>query len=212
MLRLSEGRCNRGHKQYTVIEMNKTKVSRSQQYEWELRIASWQVHVFFIGQKVWNMTCSAKTSAPAAGQQLFQVPRCGVDVDSLLQWAPGDQSCLQQRGLRHRNSVTDFYWEHLDLRVLHLGHWAWETKLKPHMIFTFFAQYSPLMWGESTSTFTFLDTSSVQVRYHSLGENLAQSFFLFALWPSDSLTVLCILHLIPVINSFTDLFLQWSSP
>lgn len=74
MLWLFKARCSRGHKKCVVVETNKTKVSKSQQYEWELRTASWQVLVFFPGQKVWNTTCSAKTSA---GQQLFQAPWSG---------------------------------------------------------------------------------------------------------------------------------------
>lgn len=149
MLWLFKALCNRGHKQCVVVETSKTKVSKSQQYEWKLGTASWRVHKFFPGQKVWNTTCSAKTSAPPAGQQLLQVPLCGVDVESLLQVStrrPCMAELLAPEGTEAQKLCHWLLWEHLDLWVLHLGHWAWESKPKPHGIFTFFAHYSPLIW------------------------------------------------------------------
>lgn len=148
MLWLFKACCNGGHKQRVAVETSKTKVSKSQQYEWELRTASWKVHMFFPGQKVWNTTCSAKTSAPPAGQQLLQVPWCGVDMDSLPQVSTRRLFMSELSAPERAEAQKLCHWllrEHLDLWVLHLGHWAWETKPKSHQIFTL-CLYSPLMW------------------------------------------------------------------
>lgn len=158
----------------------KTKVSKSQQYEWELRTASLQVHMFFPGQKVWNTTCSVKTSAPLAGQQLLQTPWCGVDMDSLLQVSTR-RPCMSElsapEGTEAQELCHWLLWEYLDRWVLHLGHWAWETKLNQHMIFTFFAQYSPLLWRCPLPPSPFLTPPVCRWDIVSLGRTQPKGFF-----------------------------------
>lgn len=177
MLWLFKARCNRGHKQCAVVETKKQKslnpsnMSESSGLLLGKCICSFQGKRCEIQLVLWKLLLLL--------QQLLQVPWCGVDMDSLLQVSTGDpacQSCLHQRGLRHGSSVT-FLWEYLDLWVLHLGHWAWDTKLKQHMIFTFFAQYSPLMWMCPLPPSPFLTPPVCRWDTISLGRTQHKGFF-----------------------------------
>lgn len=216
MLWLFKTRCNRGHKQCAAVGTSKTKVSKSQQYEWELRTASWQVHLFFPGKKV----CETQLVLPKSllllqDSSCFRYHSVDVDVESLLQVSTR-RPCMSELSAPEGNEAQKLclliLWEYLDLWVLHHGHWAWETKPKPHMIFTFFAHYSPLMWRCPPSPF--LTPPVCRRDTISLGTTQPKVFFCCHVHfvASDLFTTLCILHLIPVINFLVDFFLQWSSP
>lgn len=192
MLWLFKARCNRGHKQCVVVETNKTKVSQSQQCKWELRTAAWQVHVFLPGQKVWNTTFPAKTSAP--GTTVW----CGYGLPAMGE----HQETLHGRVVCTRG---DWGTETLSLafmgafRPLSLASWALGLGDQTKTTYDFYFLCTAPTSNVEVSTFTFPDTSSVQVRFNSLEENPAQSFFSHHVHLVAQWLIYCSLH--PALNT-----------